>query len=168
MNWKYFSLEQINQDAGEGVNIWDEPEGYTSRGLLALKASAASRRQGQDAFARFHKALLAERHENGRKLVSMDVIDDVARAVGLDLDRLHHEMDDPTVLEVVAREHTEAVERYGAFGCPTLVFNATSAAYLKMRPPPPDDEAVEFFESFHKLVADRAYISEVKRPVKRG
>lgn len=165
VTWKYFSLEQVNQEAGEGVNVWDEPPGYDARGLLAFKASIASRRQGEDAFLRFHRALLAERHEKGRRRITQEVVDDAAREAGLDLERLRQDMQDPTILQRLARDHTEAVERYGTFGCPTLVFDGQHAAYLKMKPPPPEEEMVDVFESLRTLVARRRYIAEVKRPV---
>lgn len=162
--YRYFSLEQINEDAGEGVNVFEEPPGYDSRGLLAFKASAASRRQGEEAFHRFHRALLAERHEKGRKPLDQAFIDDAAHEAGLDLARLHRDMQDKDILQSVAQDHAEAVERYGAFGCPTIVFNREHAVYLKMRPAPPEGEEVDVFEQFYQLVSRQTYIAEVKRP----
>jgi predicted DsbA family dithiol-disulfide isomerase len=164
--YRYFSLEQINEEAGEGVNVFEEPDGYSSRGLLAFKASVASRKQGEDAFHRFHRALLARRHEEGRRPpLDQAMIDDVARSVGLDVERLQRDMQDADILQPVARDHAEVVERYGAFGCPTIVFDQQHAAYLKMRPAPPEGEEVAVFEDFRRLVAGRTYIAEVKRPV---
>lgn len=167
VRWKYFSLEQVNEDAGVGVNVWDEPPGFKSRGLLAFKAAEASRRQGDAAFRRFHLDLLVERHEKGRKRLDLDLIDDVARAAGLDLDRLHRDLDDPTLLRALARDHTEAVEQFGTFGTPTLVFPGGAAAYLKMLPPPPESEMVPLFEDLQRMIVGRTYVAEVKRPTPR-
>ena len=165
VNWKYFSLEQVNEDAGEGRNIWDEPPGYKPRGLLAFKAAEASRRQGAAAFERFHLNLLIERHEKGRKSLTQEVIDDAARAAGLDLDRLHRDMADPAVLQALARDHTEAVEQFGVFGTPTILFEGGHPVYLKMRPAPPAGEEVDVFESVRRLATEREYIAEIKRPM---
>jgi predicted DsbA family dithiol-disulfide isomerase len=165
IHWRYFSLEQANRSAGPGVDVWDAPPGSVSPGMAAFKAAEASRRQGDEAFHRFHRALLAERHAKGRRPITAEVLDDAARAAGLDLGRWRAELGDPTLLAAVARDHTEGVERHGVFGTPTLVFEGGGAAFLKMKPPPPDDEAVAVFDDLYRLATRRPYIAEVKRPV---
>jgi hypothetical protein len=52
------------------------------------------------------------------------------------------------------------------FGTPTFVFPNGGAAYLKMLPPAPADEALVVFDEFVRTVRDRAYITEIKRPKK--
>ena len=165
--WKYFSLEQVNQKAGPGVNVWDEPPGFRSTGLPAFKAAEASRRQGDDAFRRFHLALLAEVHEKGRRPATPDVIEDAARGAGLDVERLRRDTADPALLRALERDHTEGV-RQGVFGTPTLVFEGGRAGFLKMRPVPPDGEMVQVFDDLRRLLTERPYIAEVKRPTSAG
>src|SRR5690606_8808713 len=97
-------------------------------------------------------------------LLTPEVIDDAARAAGLDLERLHRDMADPAILRALARDHTTAVERFGVFGTPTLAFEGSHPVYLKMRPWPPEGEEVDVFERLRQLAIEREYIAEIKRP----
>src|SRR6185437_10838347 len=65
VNWRYFPLEQVNSAEGPDWKLWEQPEGYRSRGLPAFRAAEAARRQGDEAFAAIHVALLRARHEDG-------------------------------------------------------------------------------------------------------
>jgi predicted DsbA family dithiol-disulfide isomerase len=60
IRWRYFSLTQVN-NRDERWTVWDAADGE-ARGRLAFKAAEAARRQ--NAFDRFHIALLRARHEH--------------------------------------------------------------------------------------------------------
>ena len=77
--------------------------------------------------------------------------------------RFEEGLDDPGLLENIARDHVEAVEEHGVFGTPTFLFENGTSAYLKAFIPPEDD-SVDFFDHFVALFADRAYVGEIKRP----
>ncbi len=162
MEWRWFSLEQVNSVEGPEWKVWDEPPGFRSRSLLAFKAGEAARRQGPEAFERFLLALLRARHVERLPLDEQETIDRAA-AESLDAARLRRDMQDPTLLRALKRDHEEALT-LGVFGTPTLVFDNGGAAYLKMRPDPPDDEVMDVWRSLKALIADRPYITEVKRP----
>jgi hypothetical protein len=53
---------------------------------------------------------------------------------------------------------------YGVWGTPTLVFNGRQAAYLKVRPAPPPEEAAKLFEELYDIIYRRPYVVEVKGP----
>jgi predicted DsbA family dithiol-disulfide isomerase len=165
ITWKHFSLEQVNSDNGPEWKVWDQPDTYSSKSLVALRAGEAARRQGAEAFERFHLDLLTARHGgNGR--ISLDQIDPllaVAGGAGLDAGRLRQDMADPALLDSIARDHTDAVERLGVFGTPTFVFENGGTAYLKLFIPPPDD-SIAFFEHFVAIAAQRQFVGELKRP----
>lgn len=167
MDWRSFSLDQVNERAGPGRNVWDRPEGYEAERLRGFLGAEAARRQGPAAFERFHLALLRLRHEEGRKLSDPATVLDAARAAELDLARFVADLEDPRGYAALAAQHTEAVERHAVFGTPTLVFPSGAAAYLKMRPAPPPDEALAVFEELRQLIEGRPNIAEVKRPVRR-
>ena len=57
LTWRWFSLEQVNSKEA-GWKVWEQPEEYEGRSIWALRAGAAARRQGAEAFDRFHLALL--------------------------------------------------------------------------------------------------------------
>jgi len=59
--------------------------------LVAAKAALASVKQGK--YAEFHEALLSHKGHYDKA----QVVDDIAKSVGLDLDKLHKDMDDPEI-----------------------------------------------------------------------
>jgi protein-disulfide isomerase len=60
--WKFFPLDQVNAPADADMPIWDLPPDRRSRGRDSFHAAAAARRQGREAFERFHAALLTLKH----------------------------------------------------------------------------------------------------------
>ena len=163
VEWRAFSLEQVNSKEGPDWKLWEQPEGYPSRGLLALRAGEAARRQGDEAYEKFHIALLAARHKDKKDIASMGVVQEVARESGLDVPRFERDLKDKAILEVIGKSHSEAVEKYRAFGVPTFVFPNGNAMYLKLYPPP-DGEALSVFDALMKVMGVWRYVGEVKRP----
>ncbi|MBI2848708.1 MAG: thioredoxin domain-containing protein [Chloroflexi bacterium] len=164
IRWRYFSLEQVNNQEGPHWKLWEQPEGYRSKGLLAFQAAEAARCQGPEAFQSMHFALLRARHERSQDLALETTIMGAAQEEGLDLERFRRDLRDRSLLKRLGEDHREAVEKHGIFGTPTLIFQNGLGAYLKMKPPPPPEEAVEVFESLYRIIAQRPYIIEVKRP----
>ena len=165
VDWKSFSLDQVNSRHGPEWKVWEQPKGQQGRSLLSLISGKAALRQGKELFQRYHLALLEARHGgNGRiALDQAEPLADVARDARLDVERFREDMQDPELLRAVARDHTEAVEEHGVFGTPTFVFENGSAVFLKSFIPPPDD-SVAFFEHFVALMSQRPYVGEIKRP----
>ena len=128
-------------------------------------AGESVRRNEPHLFDAFHLALLAGRHGgNGRIALDREApIIELAGGVGLNVDRLARDLQDLSLLEAVGRDHTEAVEEYGAFGTPTYVFENGNAVYLKSFIPP-EEESVAFFEEFVSMMGGRSYVGELKRP----
>ena len=60
--WRSFALEQSNSKEGPEWKAWEQGPEYVSRGLLALRAGAAARRQGDDEHWRFALNLLEAKH----------------------------------------------------------------------------------------------------------
>ncbi len=164
VSWRYFSLEQVNNKFGPEWKLWDQPESYPSRSRLCWKGAEAARQQGDDAFARFHLALLTARHVDGKELTERQTIIDAARSAELDVEQFERDFDAAT-LEGVGRDHEAGVDTYGVFGTPTLVFPDGRAAYLRLRPLPPESEMMGVWERLRDLIAEHPYVLEVKRPV---
>ena len=66
----------------------------------------------------------------------------------------------------IGKDYETARNEYGVFGTPTFVFPGGQAAYMKMRPKAPDEDAVTVWNDFVTTVVDRPYIAEIKRPSK--
>lgn len=164
VTWKFFPLEQVNAPADDQTPIWDLPSDRRSRGRDSLQAAAAARRQGRDAFERFHAALLTLKHEEDQDHGKRSTLDEAASRAGLDLARFNADLEDRALLQEIRDDYISGREGYGVFGTPTFVFPNGQAAYLQVLPPPPPDEAVAFWEDFVRDVRDRPYLREIKRP----
>jgi len=170
VRWSYFSLTQVNSRV-EGWTIWGQVGAEDDvRGRAAFMAAEAARRQDPDGsrFQRFHMELLRQRHELETAVDTPAALSAAAEAAGLDLERFERDRQDPETLRALARDHQRAVDEHGVFGTPTFVLADGQAAYVRLRPAPSDpDEAVAVFDELTRLLADRPYVLEVKRPSRR-
>ncbi len=168
IDWKYFSLEQVNSQQGPVWKVWEQAEDYPSRGLRAFWAAESARRQGETAFASFHIALLRARHEQRRDIADINTLNEVAESVDLKMAKFKKDLRDRRLLAKLAEDHTFAVETLGIFGTPTLVFPEKQALFLKMAPPPSPEECLPVFDELRHLAEERQSIQEVKRPQRPG
>ena len=163
--WRYFSLTQVNSgrdDKPDGWTLWSAPESEHVHGRAAFRAAEAARRQ--DRFDAMHVALLQARHEDKQDLDDPAVLEDCARAAGLDQERFERDLAEPDLLDAVRRDHEEAVERYKVFGTPTFVGESGQAFYLRLREVPEGQEAERAVSRIEELIDDLPYVLEVKRP----
>ena len=165
IDWQPFALAQVNNDKGADYKVWEQPEILDGSDpiLLAHQAGLAAKRQGKEAFDSFFITLLRARHEDKADLNDPSVINNAAQSSGLDLARFREDLVDPDLLKELGESHTKAVEEHGAFGVPTFVFPGGQAAFLKVFVPP-DEQAVEMFETLYKTMSEFAHVGELKRP----
>lgn len=81
--------------------------------VYAAKAALAARRQGK--YAEFHHALL-----DARGVAAEGLVLAIARSIGLDVPRLQHDMDDPSIQAAIDRNLALA-RRLGIMGTPAFV-----------------------------------------------
>jgi predicted DsbA family dithiol-disulfide isomerase len=165
IDWQPFSLAQINSDKGEEFKYWEQPGALdgSDHTLLAHRAGLAAKRQGKESFDSFRIAILKARHEDKKDLMDPAVVEAAAVKAGIDLGQFKEDLADPDLLREIGESHTRAVEEYGAFGVPTCVFPSGNAAFIKMFIPP-DDQAMEVYDTLTKFVGDLKHVGEVKRP----
>ncbi|GIW03922.1 MAG: hypothetical protein KatS3mg059_0542 [Thermomicrobiales bacterium] len=89
---------------------------------------------------------------------------EAAELAELDIQRFLSDLEDRRLLADIGRDYLEGREKFGVFGTPTFVFHNGAAAYLKMRPAAPAEEAMTVFQEFVRTVRDRSYVVEIKRP----
>ena len=82
---------------------------------FAARAALASRAQGK--YLEFHEALM-----NAGEQVGEDSVIEIAREVGLDLDRLAEDMKDPSIEAAIAR-NLDLASALGIAGTPSFVIN---------------------------------------------
>jgi len=164
LNWRNFSLQQINAKDPGDWRVWQEEDYTSTRSLMASIAGEAAQRQGDELFDKFFLALLTERHGGSRAPLNDDsMFIKLAEGCGLNIEQFKSDIKDPKLVEIIANDHTEAVDIHGAFGTPTFVFGNGQSAYLKTFIPP-EEESVDAFKHFLGLFESRSYIGEVKRP----
>jgi predicted DsbA family dithiol-disulfide isomerase len=155
VRWKFFSLEQNSKKNDHpDWKIWEQsPE--TSKGLLAfLAGSAAHKAGGEAALGKFYLELGKLRHEQGKAIWEKEVVEEAWEAAGLDKSGLAGVFDgsDKSGYSKLETDHTEAVEKYNAFGTPTLVFEEHRSFFLKLMPRPAElDEALELFQHVQRM-----------------
>jgi len=166
-NWRYFPLEQVNSSQGPGWRVWEQdPAGC--RGLGALLASAAAKRQGPEVFRRFHIRLLEARHRDGGDLNDETMLQAVAREAGLDEGRWAGDRANPELYHEIAEDYGFAHGELGCFGTPTLVFPEGGGYFVKLADPPADAAAaVELFRWVRSLARFRPLVRELKMPEKQ-
>ena len=162
VNWKSYSLEQQNSKEGPEWKAWEQGPEYESRGLLALKAGVAARKQGSELQWKFTLTLLSARHVDKADVREIETIEKAATEAGLDVEQLKADMDAPETIAAVAAEHEQAAEA-GIFGTPTYVFEGAKPAFLKMFAPP-DDETMDVWEGVTRLSNSTVQFGELKRP----
>lgn len=161
VRWRYFSLTQVNSK-DDGWTLWNAPASEPVRGRLGFQAAEAARRQGR--FDDLHMPLLEARHRDRLDIDDPAVIERVATDVGLDMRRFGTDMAASDLLESVARDHREAVERHGIFGTPTLLFADGASAYIRLAERVEEGAALEVFDRLMSIAAEEPRILEIKRP----
>ena len=161
VGWRYFSLTQVNSK-DDGWTVWDAPASEKVRGRLAFRAAEAARRQGR--FLEFHRPLLLARHRDRLEVDEPSVVEEVAEAAGLDMGRFRQDLADPSILQALARDHTDGVRLHGVFGTPTLVFADGTSAYVRLADLVDGDGAARVFDRLVTVAAGEPGILEIKRP----
>lgn len=163
VTWRAFPLEQTNSGEGPEWKLWEQPADHKSRGRDAFHASIAASKQGQEAFTRFHNALLALRWVDEKDHGRRDTLLAAAQTAGLDIEQFEKDLEDRSLLAQIG-DDWESAKEFQVFGTPTFVFDNGQTAYLKIKPAIPAEDAVPYFRDFVATVRDRPYIFEVKRP----
>jgi predicted DsbA family dithiol-disulfide isomerase len=160
--WRYFSLEQVNSDLGPEWKVWEQPVSHSTKGFDGFRGAIAAQQQGDTAWEKFHFAWMDARHGEKRRASPHAV----AEAIGLDMEKFTRDFDDPTLWRKLADDHERGANEFGVFGTPTFVFPNGESAYLQVRPAPPAEQALAFWQDFEEVVVGRPTIFEIKRPKK--
>ncbi len=113
-----FSLGQAHVEEGQ-TPIWERPG--DDSGLLALQAGVVVRDRMPEHFRSVHRALFAARHDEGRDLRDRDVVAAAVAAGRADPAEVLAGIDAGWPLEVVRKEHEQAVAEVNVWGVPTFI-----------------------------------------------
>ncbi len=115
--------------APDGVTFhpWPDDRDMPSHSLPALEAGKCAERQGAEAFARYHEALLRAYFELNRDISQRDVLIQVADSAGLDVAGFQRDLDEGTQRAAVLADFIEAQTR-GITAVPTVLLADAAGA----------------------------------------
>ncbi len=124
ISWRLFSLEVVNRK--ESV----EPDYENGYGWAALRALALARREkGNEAIEKLYIALGNAQHSRKESIRERAVVEKSAQEAGLGSEFVAQALADKSTIDDVLNDHQEAVQRYHAFGVPTIAIAGSNVGY---------------------------------------
>lgn len=164
ISWKTFSLEQQNSRKGPEFLLWEHPE-YPTYGIPALIASKAAKNQGQELFLKFHFALFDARHNGFKNISSSEILKDIAKQSGLDIEQFERDIKKEETIQSMAQDHLHGKTRHNLFGVPFLDFDGKNPVYIKLSLlPDSKEERISLFDLIYESAVKHPYLMEIKRP----
>lgn len=169
VRWRFFSLEQakLRKDKPDW-KIWEQPlDSAEAKGLMAFVAGGVAHELGgEEALLKFYLALGRLYHEEDQPTGNKTPIEQAWVEAGLSAEALAWALDGSnrsgyTKLE---QDHTEAFEKYNAFGVPTLVFEEHRPFFLRLASKPGDiTDSLELFQHIQRLAMGFTNVLEYKK-----
>ncbi|MEO5888386.1 MAG: DsbA family protein [Anaerolineales bacterium] len=154
IRWRPFAIQM--DDPNE---YWRQPWATANSELRGFIVAEAARRQGREAFLRFHDALEQAVHEQLLELGDESTLIGAAQQAGLDVNRFQADWHDPQLAQAAQRGHVQAVEQEHVSGTPTLVSPNGRSFHLELSEIPPQADALEVFRAIETLTVTHPYIS---------
>lgn len=124
ITWRFFSLETINRKEGVEPDYANGP-GWAAQRTLAL----ARQRGGNEGLEEVYLALGAAQHGRRETIRDPNGVRMALQKAGLDTSLVDQALADETTIRDVQTDHQEAVERYHAFGVPTVAFEGSNVGF---------------------------------------
>ncbi|MEZ5372615.1 MAG: DsbA family protein [Microthrixaceae bacterium] len=122
VNWRFFSLEEINRVEGK-KHPWEREWSY---GWSIMRIGALLRRSSNDDLDRWYERAGRALHEDGHRPHEPDVARHLLEELGLDPALVDEAIGDPTTHDEVRADHDRVVAS-GGYGVPTLFFDDPQA-----------------------------------------
>jgi 2-hydroxychromene-2-carboxylate isomerase len=163
INWRFFSLEEINRAEGK-KHPWEREWSY---GWSLMRIGALLRRQGMQHLDAWYAAVGRALHVNGEKPHQREVARELIAAIAMDPGLVDAAIADPTTGDEVLTDHLR-VTQAGGFGVPTLFFPDGQCLFGPVLIDPPVGEAAE--RLWDAVVAWTAFphLYEIQRPKSRS
>jgi 2-hydroxychromene-2-carboxylate isomerase len=170
INWKFFSLEEVNRVEGK-KHPWEREWSY---GWSMMRIAALLRRTSMDDVDRWYERAGRALHEEGHKPHEPSVARHLLVELGLDPDLVNAAIADQTTHDEVRSDHDRVVAA-GGYGVPTLFFpeftNDEGEPECFFGPvildPPTGQAAVRLWDATVAWL-EHPYLFELQRPKNRA
>lgn len=163
INWRFFSLEEVNRVEGK-KHPWEREWSY---GWSMMRIGALLRRSNMDDLDRWYASAGKALHVDGLKPHVPEVAKSLLEELGLDPGLVDEAIQDSTTSDEVMAEHKKVIDA-GGYGVPTLFFADGQCLFGPVLiDPPVGDDAVELWDS---VVAWTKFphLYELQRPKTRS
>ncbi len=159
VNWRFFSLEEINRQEGK-KHPWEREWSY---GWSMMRIGALLRRTSMDDLDRWYESAGRALHEEGRKPHEPDVARHLLQTLDLDPALVDAAIADPSTHDEVKAEHDKVVAA-GGYGVPTLFFPDGQCLFGPVLIDPPVGDAA--LRLWHATTAwlEFPHVYELQRP----
>ncbi len=143
VRWRLFSLEVVNRKPGV------EADYVNGSGWAALRSLALARRQrGNEGIEKLYLALGNAQHGRRESIREQAVVATNAEAAGFGADFVATALADESTIQDVLSDHQEAVQRYNAFGVPTIALQGSNVGFYGpiVHTVPSGEEAGEWWD----------------------
>lgn len=163
VNWRFFSLEEVNRAQGK-KHPWEREWSY---GWSLMRIGALLRRQGMGKLDEWYAAAGRELHAEGGKPHDRAVARDIVARLGHDPGLVDAAIADPSTGDEVLAEHRKVVEA-GGFGVPTLFFPDGQCLFGPVLIDPPRGEAAVRLWQAVLAWTEFPHLYELQRPKSRA
>jgi 2-hydroxychromene-2-carboxylate isomerase len=158
INWKFFSLEEINLKPGK-KHPWEREWSY---GWSMMRIGALLRRTSMDDLDRWYERAGRALHEEGKRPHDPIVAHHLLEEIGLDPALVDDAIADPTTHDEIHAEHARVVDN-GGYGVPTLFFGDHCLFGPVLIDPPTGDAAMRLWNSVTAWV-EFPHLYELQQP----
>jgi 2-hydroxychromene-2-carboxylate isomerase len=143
IRWRFFSLEEINRPDGKR-HPWERSLAY---GWTPMRVAAWLRRTDNDLCGAWYEACGHALHVEGRRFYDVTVAKELLAEIGAPDDAWDAALADTTTHDEVRADHDHAVNTFGAFGVPIIVFESGRAVFGPVVVPAPHgDDALALWD----------------------
>ncbi len=158
IDWRFFSLEEINREEGK-KHPWEREWSY---GWSLMRIGALLRRTDMSLLDNWYDAIGRELHTLGGKPHDPEVARRLLGDIGAEPETLDKALADPTTHDDVRAEHQRVVDA-GGYGVPTLFMDGQCLFGPVLIDPPTGPAALKLW-SVVTGMAELPHVYELQRP----